>query len=205
MFTLCASHLVGSAGKVISFEPNPTSRKLLERELNVNRISNVRVLPYGASNSSATLTLNVPLSNSGEATFGEKNMSENSFYKVESQVVTADSQLVGEKPAMIKIDVEGFECSVIEGLTATLKKHTPVVFTEVVDAHLKACGASSDKLIMLLSSLGYVGYCLKLKRLKHQYIWNLEPVVNDNTSYNAVWLHKNSTTLAANSILRRVG
>ena len=49
MFTLCASRLVGGTGKVISFEPNPTSRGKLERDLNTNRISNVRVVPWGAS------------------------------------------------------------------------------------------------------------------------------------------------------------
>jgi FkbM family methyltransferase len=200
MFTLCASHLVGSAGKVISFEPNPTSRLLLERELASNGISNVTLIPYGASNSFATLTLDVPLLNSGEATFGKKIRAKNSFYQVEAQVVTGDSQLVDEKPTLIKIDVEGFECRVIEGLAEALEKHHPVVFTEVVQEHLYASGSSRHQLQKLLTEKGYKGYKLLLEKNKKHHVWIMKPALESDDVYNAIWIHEN----APDSMLARL-
>ena len=43
MFTLLASRLVGDAGQVIAFEPNPTCVHILEDELAANNIRNVVV------------------------------------------------------------------------------------------------------------------------------------------------------------------
>jgi FkbM family methyltransferase len=193
MFTLYASHLAGANGKVISFEPNPTSRKLLERELDANKIFNVEVLPYGASNTSVELTLDVPLLNSGEATFGKKIRTENSFYQVKAQVAPADSMLVGEKPALIKIDVEGFECRVIEGLTDTLTTFHPVVFTEIVEEHLIACGSKTTDLFQQMTALGYKGFRLLLKKRGGESTWGIKPVVETEDVYNAIWIHEFSS------------
>ncbi len=201
MFTLCASYLVGGQGKVVSFEPNPVSRKLLEREVAANNISNVRVLPYGASDATMTLTLTVPLQNSGEASFGAKNNVDVESYQVEAQVVPADSQLADEKPALIKIDVEGFECQVIAGLKQTLTTHYPIVLVEVIEAHLSACGANRGKLVGILHELGYTGYRLHLKRSKGNSDWSLTPITDLDDSYNAVWMHQSSPGLAVDKIL----
>jgi FkbM family methyltransferase len=157
----------------------------MEREIEANGIVNVTVHPYGASNANATLELTVPDINSGEATFGKNEKYGNKYYTVAAQLMTADSLLENERPKLIKIDVEGFECRVIEGLTETLKKHHPIVITEIIKEHLIACGSSLAELTKLLIDHGYTGRRLNLDKNKK---YSLQPMMADENNYDAVWL-----------------
>jgi FkbM family methyltransferase len=51
-------------------------------------------------------------------------------------VLKADAELLGEcRLAAIKIDVEGYECEVLKGAEAALRKHTPLVMLEGGNRH----------------------------------------------------------------------
>lgn len=192
-FTLFASYLVGQSGRVISFEPNPVVRALLERELDHNSIGNVTVVPMGLSNQKSKLVLNVPKHNSGEATFGNKFQSgEQPYVQVEAEVARGDDILAESRPAFVKIDVEGFEVSVIEGLKESLSRHKPIVLTEVISEHLKVCGTDVASLFSLFHGLGYQGYRLGLYRSKMQHHWSVKEADIKEDVYNAVWLHKDA-------------
>lgn len=53
-------------------------------------------------------------------------------------VITGDSVLAHEQVDFIKVDVEGWEMSVLQGLAHTIHKHRPIMFIEVqsVNKHL---------------------------------------------------------------------
>ncbi len=55
----------------------------------------------------------------------------------------------------IKIDVEGFECSVLRGVRKTIEKFHPVIFLEVHTHSLTPAGETTKGLYAMLIELGY--------------------------------------------------
>src|SRR5262249_44259677 len=100
--------------------------------------------------------------------------------------------LVGERPTLIKIDVEGFECNVIMGLSNTINANHPFILTEIVPRHLAACGTSVEDLVRLLRGFGYQGFRLSLKKDFHRYTWTLKPLNTEDSDYDALWIHHSS-------------
>jgi FkbM family methyltransferase len=162
MFTLVASYLVGETGKIIAAEPNPNCVALIRRELVLNAINNVEVHNVGLGVREEYLTLKVPLINSGEATFGRSQYTDS--YNVEAKIVRGDDILENENVSLIKIDVEGFECEVIDGLRKTIDRDNPIIITEISSHHLEACGRSTRELLDMLGSAGYTPSRLALRR-----------------------------------------
>jgi FkbM family methyltransferase len=185
-FTLVASHLCGNDGKVISFEPNQRALSRLNREITLNTIKNVVVHGVGLGSrdeergqNQYTRALTDPANGSNTVT-----------------VRKGDDLLCDERPSLIKIDVEGFECNVIAGLADTIKTHHPVIITEIFPSILSACGFSVSDLIGLMEGHGYTGYRLGLNKTKGHYTWALFPFGTANI-YDAVWIHPESTKRAA--------
>lgn len=169
MMSLLMSQLVGDTGRVIAVEPNPGPRSIFEQNIARNAIANITLLACGLANENAVLELRVPKVNTGEASFGQSHYGETDFTVVETPVRIGDEALADHTPALIKIDVEGFELKVIDGLEATLARARPMLITEVVDAHLRRADASAAELIARLKALGYTGKLLTLQRGKLAY------------------------------------
>jgi FkbM family methyltransferase len=188
-FALACVRLVGEAGKVICFEPNPSVAQKFEREISANSIKNISLHQAGLGAEATVLTLSVPLVNSGEATFGVIDYEAKDVYEVNVPVLVGDQALAGERPNLIKIDVEGFECKVITGLTETLRRDKPIVITEVVPHHLERCGASYKQLLALMTDLGYEPFRLVTRKDQGKYKWALGDIpTQDDACFDAVWL-----------------
>jgi FkbM family methyltransferase len=192
MFALIASRLVGDTGKVICFEPNPNCIAILEREIQTNTISNILIHKFALGEREQVLTLSVPNFNSGEGTFGESPYSEDVTYRVQTPIKVGDLVLENKQPSLIKIDVEGFECDVIAGLTRTIDRHHPIVLTEVAQKHLLACGSSIQNLQDLMEQRGYEGFTLGLKKINGQYQWDLTRFDPRLEYSDAAWIHRSS-------------
>lgn len=67
-------------------------------------------------------------------------------------------------PAVIKIDVEGFEYQVLRGLNETLREHRPFVLTEMDEALLKRAGNQSSQVFDLMTGHGYNAFEARPKR-----------------------------------------
>ncbi|RLF09254.1 MAG: hypothetical protein DRJ69_05010 [Thermoprotei archaeon] len=48
-YTLWSARMVGSSGEVVALEPHPRNLKLLEKNVRLNGLRNVRILPYALS------------------------------------------------------------------------------------------------------------------------------------------------------------
>ena len=59
---------------------------------------------------------------------------------------------------LVKIDVEGAEQLVLEGMQRLLTEHRPYLIVEVTDRFLAAFGHSSESLCQMLKALGYAAY-----------------------------------------------
>jgi FkbM family methyltransferase len=138
---------------VAAFEPHPVTRKVLELNVAINGLKNISVSSYALSNKSGPATLEDNLNNTGAATL-EGNGGSNNTYSVETKIAsTAIKEMFNAQPiSLIKIDVEGHELKVIEGLTEILASQKPVIAFEANDPR------QAKELIPLLNDLGYVKF-----------------------------------------------
>ncbi len=115
------------AGRVIPFEPNPRAFRLLVQNVLVNRLEEVIDLSR----------LGVGLSDREVGGFAMEKRARNlggaKMLPGEGRlrVFRGDTLLADERPALIKIDVEGMEMPVLAGLEATISAHRPVLLVEV--------------------------------------------------------------------------
>lgn len=125
--TLFAS-MVLKAGRVVPFEPNPKAYRLLVQNVLANRLEDcVDLSRLGVGVSDET-------SGGFKMQSRDRNLGAAKIEKKASgklQVFVADELLDEETPAFIKIDVEGMELSVLNGLKGTLKRTKPTLMVEV--------------------------------------------------------------------------
>lgn len=159
-FALAAAALDPDS-KIISFEPNPNVVAILEQDIARNGISNIEVRPYGLSDRNDTLSLHVPLDNSGAASFGG---ADSQAYVVDVPVFVGDEVLPDLSPELVKIDVEGFEGRVVKGLEKLIARSRPIIISEFCPVTLGRCGSSPEEFRSYMDSLGYRGFGMQTRR-----------------------------------------
>ncbi len=129
------------ADKVIPFEPNPKAWRLLVQNVLVNGLEDIFDLSR----------LGVGLSDTEEGGFAMEKRARNLggakmlSGKGKLQVFRGDTLLAEEKPALIKIDVEGMEMGVLGGLSEVIEKHKPILLVEVDNENEEAFMEWADK------------------------------------------------------------
>jgi FkbM family methyltransferase len=161
MISLLASRLV-DGGNVIAFEPNEKPRKIFQQAIERNRISNIQLIPYGLGQEDAFLDFNVPHINTGEGSFGKPNYEASEIDTIKCQIKRGDDLLKSETPALIKIDVEGFEFEVLQGLQQTILRAKPAMIVEMITGALANSGASVNDVRSFLEERGYESFRLGL-------------------------------------------
>ena len=148
--SIAFAHFVGPKGKVISIEAQQISFNLLNYNILINNIYNIKTRNAIASfepgmvlipeiqienQCSFGSTSLLPLFSSCSEGFKEINSSEN---QVEVEAITIDN-LPLDSCALIKIDAEGMEDLVLCGAKQTIIKHRPVIYAECnsVEAGIK--------------------------------------------------------------------
>jgi len=163
--TLTAASHVGRTGSVISYEPNPSVFARLKhhvRSNGLNELVAIHNLALGAATTIRNLT--VPTEGTGGATLGKLGSEYSGAISTQYQVQVARGDDLCkdiDHPLTIKIDVEGFECAVIMGLTGTIARLLPAILVEAWPEHLANCGSSVEELFALSRDLGYNIYALR--------------------------------------------
>lgn len=128
-YTLLSSKLVGDAGKVLSIEASPEIFKVLKR--NAAPFKNIEAINKACSNQSEKITFyEFPILYSEYNTLSPEQfekvdwIQQNPAKEVEIQATSLDAICQEKKliPSMVKIDVEGAEDKVVEGMQNLLKK-----------------------------------------------------------------------------------
>lgn len=156
-FTNLAALLVGDKGKVFAFEPSPKTFQMLSQ--NTGDKANVYALNLAVSNSGKDL-----LFYEFPNLYSEYNSIDNEQYKskewykdyqpkeIKVKAVAID-ELAHEKnvvPSILKIDVEGAEYQVLEGMSVMLRQSSPLVVMEYLldrddnSAHVAAASYLKD-------------------------------------------------------------
>ena len=131
----CTSLLFGDlARKVYSFEPSPTTHRWLVQNVQMAKLNNVEPINLGLGKEAGTFELTfAPNNRSGGFVSNLTNASEG--HQVEQITIAKGDDFIREhqiaKVDFIKIDVEGFEQSVIEGLAETIAREQPIVALEL--------------------------------------------------------------------------
>jgi FkbM family methyltransferase len=135
-FTTIAARLVGSSGHIFAFEPSSENLRTLQRNLQLNALSNVTVIPKAVSCQSGTEKLWLAECPGGHtlATIGQPPDVKGS---ITVETVTIDDLITAGlilPPQLVKIDVEGAELDVLQGMTHTIQAWKPTILYEVDDA-----------------------------------------------------------------------
>lgn len=200
MITLMAARCVGPGGRVFAFEPNPVAMARLRTSVTANGLSWVTPFEVGLSESAAQLTLRIPPgTNDTWATFGNGSFpkGDGEIAKRTASVVRGDDVLleVVSAPLAVKVDVEGFEEKVINGLEGTIRHFKPLIITEVVAENLARAGSSVDGLFDAMARLGYRPFRINISVLVRSRKFHLRPVrrADGDPPENVVWLLPGST------------
>lgn len=132
-FSLLGARLAGPSGHVYAFEPVPENAEALAEHAALNQIGNVTVIEraVGARSGPARLQLVADRSWSKLAAYGEHPQTER---VIEVEAVAIDDLLAGGRlppPAVVKIDVEGAELEVLEGMGQAIAAHRPAIICEL--------------------------------------------------------------------------
>lgn len=147
---------------VYAFEPNPYAFARLQRNRDLNRLSNLIPVNQAAADKSGQMVLY--LSPEG-ITFGSlRPYLSHLTEPYEVQVTTLDEflrQFPENKVGLMKIDVEGAELLALQGAQRTLERCRPVIFYEENETAYQAFGYTALDVRHFLKNLGYRLYFMK--------------------------------------------
>ncbi len=159
LYTVLLSFLVGPAGRVVAFEPDPHHFALLLKNCALNACANVEAHNLALGRGSGRFFLHKEILNSGNNFLGAGGM--HSRNEMEVDVLSIDEFLPTLRPDLVKIDVQGWEVEVLRGLRRTLSA-TPhiALYLEFWPMGLRRAGSSPKELLDLLAGQNFKLYTL---------------------------------------------
>ncbi len=132
---------------VYAFEPYERVRERMTTNLDLNQIQNVTVLPFGLGERRETAEYFAPdTRNLGTGSFfadhSDANVPSAALNIENGDAARANSGLAA--PDIIKLDVEGFEISVLRGLRKTLQEARPSILMEITNTTLNQLGEGNS-------------------------------------------------------------
>lgn len=160
-YTLLLSRLVGNEGLVVAVEPHPVNFHLLQLNLRINRVSNVRLVSAAVSDEEGEAHLFEAEGSNWHSLLPTERTSEKAI-KVPTLTIDALASQIGRPIDLLRMDIEGGELKALKGGENTLRHHRPVLVVEIHPPYLP-CGAVSQ-LLSWLQSLGYERGLFLLRR-----------------------------------------
>lgn len=159
-YTLLASKIVGTGGKVFAFEPSPRERSALRFNLSLNRCKNVVVQDLALGSQDGEATLHVVDHQTGCNSLRPPAADVSQTWKpTRVQVRRLDGWLDRREVSrvdFIKLDVEGGELEVLKGATLLLGRHPrPAILAELEDARSESWGYRAKDTAAHLQNIGF--------------------------------------------------
>ncbi len=134
-FTIIGSRLVTSTGQVVAFEAVPENAQVVQRNCDLNGCANVQVIAKAVSNESGSGTL-VLASHDGGAAL-QSSVEQAGKAETITVGLTSIDEFVAQNPTLVpnlvKIDVEGAELLVLQGMAKVLAEFHPIIVFELDD------------------------------------------------------------------------
>ena len=171
---IALSKLVSSSGRVFAFEPMLNTSGCISRTRSLNNLPQLTVIPMALGNcqdvsidslQSVRGMIDSTLQDSGG--FKETFLASRLDW-LWPKISGSDSRIHG-----VKIDVQGMELQVLEGMSALAKDHRPKLLIEIHK------GVSRQKLLDLIASLGYFPQGSPVEPLPGE----IDPLYADDQTY----------------------
>ncbi|MGH9522528.1 MAG: FkbM family methyltransferase [Terriglobales bacterium] len=128
-YTCYMSGRVGASGRVLAFEPIPTSFALLAANVRATGARNVTLFNLALSSASSIAGMTIPhYENSHLSNYYQANICAGGDYPV--LCLALDSIPVLGHVRLVKIDAEGHDLQVLQGMEALLSRNRPVLIVE---------------------------------------------------------------------------
>jgi FkbM family methyltransferase len=129
--SLSLAKRVGPHGRVVAFEPVPRNIELFRRNIEVNGSSNVRLLEVAASDKAGEAVIRIAENPSTASLIWHRNNPSATEIGIRTESIDelVEADELGS-PKFVKIDVEGAEGAVLEGMRRTVAATRPVLFIE---------------------------------------------------------------------------
>lgn len=154
---------VKKMGKIVSVEPQPILFEYLKRLFNMFNYSNVILMGCAVSDQDSEGVFTVPSTpgkTSQEARIDDQNIIKDNkeFYEIDVKIRSMDSIVseTGLEPNLVKIDVEGHEYSVLQGMENMLTNICPKIVIECEARHIN--NYTVFEVFNLLLKKGYEGF-----------------------------------------------
>lgn len=156
-YTLLASSLVGPGGSVRAFEPDPETRRFLERNVAENGIQDrVRVVSKAVGATEGRLPLFRHAADSGSSSLLRREAG--GISPVEVEVTTLDAWAASEGwPGvdLVKIDVEGGEAAVLAGAAGLVDRNPAMAMVLELNTEASGDGRGEAPVFARLRELGF--------------------------------------------------
>lgn len=153
-YSLLASELTGTEGKVFSFEPLPENLSFLKMHISLNETENISVVEKAVSSKASKMKFSI-----------SRNRSMNSLSndgEIEVDVISLDEFIKQGNPSpdLIKMDIEGAEYEALNGAKEILRNKKPVLFLATHSGELRT------QCLKLLAEFGYTVTAIDNKPLE---------------------------------------
>lgn len=149
---LAAASITGPFGKVVAIEAHPSTFKILEENIKLNKLTNIDAKNFAVGNKKGTVFF------SNINSDDQNKVLVKSEAGIEVAMETLDNLLAGlERITILKIDVEGYEKFVLEGAFETLSKASAVYF-ESWQQHFNVFNYTTEDILAIFDSNGFKVY-----------------------------------------------
>lgn len=183
--TLTGARLVGDQGRVIAIEPNSELFLRLQDSIVRNSIKNVVLhqCALGESEGHANLLVS--------AHHGLGSLRHGGVGGVKVRVVPGNeltSDIGDSTWCVVKIDVEGYEQRVLNGLSEMVARSRTAFFIEISDEWLRALGGSAELLFATMQEAGYAAFQPALSRKGRFELKQMEGHISSLAQYDVIFI-----------------
>lgn len=193
-YSVLASLFLGDTGQVLAYEPNPENFTVLEKNIAINNCVNVQAFQLALSNIDEEGFLYLSADNFGDHQIYDNNQDRN---KQQISLVNGDihAKHFLHKVDLIKIDTQGAEWQVLQGINQLVKNSLPQLkmIIEFSPNSLRLAGSEPNELLQYIFDLklpiamiDHIGHQLIPTSFDEMKAWSdaTKPDINDLGFFN---------------------
>ena len=186
LHTLNMARIVGNTGRVFAFEPDPSNFEILEKNVKINNYQNIILEQKAVGDKHGRTTLYQSDNPGNHRLFP---LTKQAKGQIQVELTSLDKYFtdsnLANKINFIKIDVEGFEFSVLKGMKNILKNNKKIkILFENMQINTIQAGFTPIKVLNYLTSYDFKLFCLDDRTKKLLHVSNNEEVLKLCSSTN---------------------
>lgn len=165
--TLLAVKSIRSDWEYIGFEPNPYCVFYTMNLIELNALEGCSIFPFGIGETTGAMDLRLNSLTGGEGSIVAGFRSESDYKRrIKVPILGAEflpGELLEHKVGVLKVDVEGGELDVFRAMTPVLRKHQPLIISELLpiyDTTTEQGSFRKERQDALTGILYDLGYCI---------------------------------------------